>query len=326
MISSHDLPELLPLICQMVRGEVSDETIQSWGSENLQWKESVSLLRLDLACLVNDVDGVRAILEKDPTLVDATTLNYTLGHLFFGSGFPAVLKSRLTPLMFACGAGSAEVAHGLIDGDFGVHANPNAQSSDGNARVPMRTALDFAQHHFQKKRAPHIMPVVCRLLEEGVDPWLSDGMNLCAVSRMLHIVLSSDDLHRLQHQYPDQFRIYAEGARDFFVRLQDTLHAQPETFRGHEYRGQMAIEFNGFHHQGNFTAESIAWFKEFSGHGSDNFKENMMVFLFSNGALWPSCLDYATLHAPGALVWLEKKRLESALSPAATATPARLRI
>jgi hypothetical protein len=307
----------------MVRGEVPEEAIRLWGSEHLHWQELVPLLRLALACMTNEVDAVRHILEEDPSLVDVPTSNYNLPQVFFNAGFPMILQSRLTPLMLACGTGSVEVALGLVNGDFGARADVHAQSSNGRARVPMRTALDFAQHHFQKKRTLHIIPLVCRLIDEGVDPWLTDGYGSSAVSRMLEMAISSDT-HRLQHEYPDQFQVYVEGAKAFFNHLEVTSPRPSEKWEAYHHEKITECLMGGFR-RADLTPESMEWFKAFSGHGSDSFVETMMVFLLKNGASWPPCIEFATRHAPEALVWLEKNQLESGLSPAPPPT-SRLRL
>ena len=322
MLSSADLPEMLPLIGQIVRGEMDDETVRLWGSEHFQWQDSAALLRLDLACMTNEVDAVRHILEKDPSLVDIPTSNYNLPPVFFNAGFPVVLQSSLTPLMLACGTGSMEVALGLVNGDFGVRADVHAQSTNGRAKVPMRTALDFAQHHFQKKRTLHIVPLMCRLIDEGVDPWLSDGWGSSAVSRMLEMALSSDT-HRLQCQYPDQFRVYVEGAKALFNHLEATSPHPPEELKVYHHERMAACLSRLL--MTDFTEEAVEWFKAHVGHGSDDFVENMMVFLLENGARWSPCIEFAAHHAPGALVWLEKNQLESRLAPGSPQT-SRLRL
>jgi hypothetical protein len=294
-------------------GKVLDAACKIQGMAALSW-ESPDPLLLALACLADEVDFVRQLLEKTPGLANTPCVSWPMLDVFsssqyFGGRIYGTFNG-MPPLSAAVSHGASRTVEYLLSRpDVHVQSwhstNSERESSRDWCALFQATSMADAKENLASARP--FVRMANLLLKLGADPFEADDDG-CSPFSMAILEIGntqdSDDIGKLW------------AVLGIFVPFLSDLGTRPAHEEAME---EILLQLKSIDHKNAHVHHR--WLKKKTGINLPSVGQVVMAFLLEQGLTHPACVEVARTHFPDALVHVEKKALTSALPLPVTRVP-----
>ena len=295
------------------------ETILDHAKVHFAWEApSADHVLLGLGCMADQVSTVRAVLKRSPELInEPCVVSGMIREAKTGLTVHPSFLDLVPPLLAATTVESWAVA-GFLVGQPGIDLDWTSPPEGGEWSALTRT-LRIGMDAKTRSGSTHpALRLAACLVGAGADVAKEDSNSISAFSMVFYDLIESGPTGK-----PSSFRSAVAAMETLLPRLSSL---PPERFAkgslGHADLENTLLELETSGDMEDFWAPSMGWFKTHTGMTLPGYQDCLLAWLFSNGLQLDGIRDFAALHAPQSLAFVEQQGLEAVLPEASLDTPA----